>query len=233
MANQVATGSGRVNSSGQFPPVNAAGQSFSYVNVVAAGGSLTVPIAGTQFYVVFASAPLTIKPYGNGFGSDVVYTQGTGQQFSDAQAFSLLAISNPSAGPVVFQLFIGFNQFIDRRLIIENSLQQQVTNPTQPTASTATAIAIPDLSGQTLTDINGIIWYAVQRVCIFVFNVSTGTTLLLQKAGAASSSGPAIAAIYPQTSVRIDTSGNYSMSVGGGVIPAIVSELYIALPSNA
>lgn len=233
MPNQVATGSGRVNSSGQFPQVNSVGQSFNYTNVVPAGGTLTVPLAGTQFYVVFASAPLTIKPYGNGFGSDVIYSQGTGQQFYDSQAFSYLAIFNPSAGPIVFQLFVGFNQFIDRRLIIENSLQQQVAYPTQPTASVATAISIPDLSGNSLTDIDGNVWYAIQRVCIQVFNVSTGTTLLLQKFASTVSNGPAVAAIYPQTSVRIDASGNYSMSVGGGVIPAIVSELYIALPANA
>jgi hypothetical protein len=54
----------------------------------------------------------------------------------------------------------------------------------------------------------------------------------LQLANATTSSGRAVAAIYPQTSLNLPVSGNYTMSVGGGNINVVASEIYSAIPAT-
>jgi len=150
----------------------------------------------------------------------------------ELNAFTMMEVRNNNSFVVVFELFVGFQGFIDNKLILSNSLYPQIAYPTYPTASAAAAVAINDLSGTKFTDINGGSWYALYRVAIVISNTDSGVTLNLQKAGAATSSGPAIVTIFPLTSIRIDVSGNYSLSIGGGNVNAIVSELYSALAAT-
>ena len=191
---------------------------------IAAGKTVNINSAGNQFYLVVATAPVNIRPDGGDFS---LYQQGTGSR-SNQTAFKLLEIQNPNSVPVVISCWVGFDSFIDNRLIISNSLTPTVIYATQ-TAPTATAIAINDLSASVFQDITGAYWIALQRVAFTIYNTDGGTTLYVQKPGAASSSGPAIGVVYPVTAIRFPVSGNYSLSVGGGVIPAIVSEEYIAI----
>jgi len=197
-------------------------------NIVPAGGTIQYPVTGNTFYVLFASATLNIKP---GTGSSNPYETGTGLAAPEINSFGSLQISNPSASPVVFEIFVGFDGFIDNRLIVANTGLRQVAYPTYPVASAAASVAINDLSGTPITDINGNNWYAAQRLAIIVCNPDPGVTLLLQEAGSSVSNGPAIAVIYPLTSLNYPVSGNYSLSVGGGNINAIVSEIYNAIPA--
>lgn len=197
-------------------------------NIVPAGGKLQFPVTGNMFYVLFASAEINIKP---GTGSENPYVTGTGLVAPEINSFGSLQISNPSANAVVFAIFVGFDGFIDNRLIIAESQVKQVAYPTCPTASSLTAIPITDRSATPIADINGKNWYAVNRVAIIISNPDSGVTLLLQRQGAGTASGPAIAAIYPLTSLNYPVSGNYSLSVGGGLINAIVSEIYNAIPA--
>lgn len=225
----VAQGNNRLNSSGQSLGNVKSRTSLTYTNVVPAGGTLEVPAAGTQFYLIFSTAALNIRPSGGVFSP---YQQGTGLQLVEANAFNLIEVQNLNAGPVVFQLFIGFDQFIDNRLVLDQSLTPTVAYPTYPVASAGTAVAINDLSTLSFTDINGKKWFAIQRLSIIVCNPDTGVTLNLQKSAAATSNGPSIAVIYPQTSLNLPVSGNYSLSTGGGAINAIVSELYQAIAAT-
>ena len=200
-------------------------QSGRQVNIpVNAGATVRINSQGNQFYLVIATAPVNIRPDGGDFS---LYQQGTGSRSNSAN-FAAVEIQNPNSVAVVISLWIGFDSFIDNRLIIANALTPQVAYPTQ-SAPTATAVAINDLSGGVFTDINGAQWIALQRVAILIFNTDSATTLYLQKQGAATASGPAVGVIYPLTPIRFDFSGNYALSVGGGTIPAIVSEIYIAV----
>lgn len=219
----VATGTNRLNSSGQSLGNVKSRSSLTYTNVVPAGGVLPIPAAGTQFYLVFATATLNIRPSGGVFAP---YQQSTGLQLVEANAFELIEVQNTNAGPVVFQLFVGFDQYIDNRLTLNSSLTPTVAFPTYPVANAAASVAINDLSSLSFVDINGQKWFAIQRLSIIVCNPDTGVTLLLQKSGAATSSGPAVAVIYPQTSLNLPIQGNYSLSLGGASVNAIVSELY-------
>jgi hypothetical protein len=224
----VATGSNRVNSSGASLGTVKARSSITINNIVPANSTLQVPATGTQFYVIIQTAPVAIRPSGGVFN---VYEQGTGLQLEEINAFQLLEIKNDNAFPVVFSLFVGFDQFIDNRLILSATGEMLVARPTYPTASAGIAVDINDISGAAFTDINGNGWYALNREAIYVFNPAPGVPLLLQAAGSAISNGPAVAVIYPTTSLRYAASGDYSISVGGGNINAIVSELYNAIPA--
>lgn len=222
----VAAGSNRTNSSGA--PLGALRSRGSQVinNIVAAGSILPVPAAGTQFYLLFTSAPLAVRPSGGVFNT---YSQGTGLNLDNVNQFDLLEMQNTTSAPIIFSIFVGFDSYIDNRLILANSSTPIVAYPTYSSASSLAAVSIPDISGQPFNDINGGKWFAIQRAAVLVFNPDTGVTLLLQKAGAATSSGPAVGVIYPQTSLNYPASGNFSLSVGGGNVNAIVSELYTSL----
>ena len=194
---------------------------------IAAGQSTTVAGYGQEVYIIIATAPVNVRTRGSkGSSSYSLLTQGTGIRDTD---FDAVDLQNPNAVPIIVQIWTGLAQFVDNRLILANQQIPQVAFPTAPTANSLTHIAINDLSGGAFTDINGVNWLALQRLAIIVCNVDTGATFLLQKAGAATATGVAVAAIYPLTSLNLPVSGDYSMDVGGATINCIVSEIYLAI----
>jgi hypothetical protein len=198
-------------------------------NIVPANSSLQFPVSGNTFYVLFTSAQVIIKP---GNGSANPYDTGTGLAAPEINSFGQLQIINPTANAIVFEIFVGFDGFIDNRVILAQvSGLRLVAYPTYPVTSAAASVAINDISATAFNDINGNQWYAVNRVAIIISNPDTGVTLFLQEEGSSIANGPAIAAIYPLTSLNYPVSGNYSLSVGGGNINALVSEIYNAIPA--
>lgn len=218
----------RINSQGVTPASTRGGSSLRYANIIKAGTALQIPAQGTQFYFRTATATISARPNGGVFSD---YVQGEGLQLDLDNTFNLVEVKNNNSFDVIFELFIGFQGFIDNKLIIANQLYPQVAFPTYPTASAAATVDINDKSGSQFTDINGGKWYALSRVAIVISNTSAGTTVLVQKAGSAVANGPAIAAVFPMTSIRLDVSGNYRLNVGGGNIDCIVSEIYQSIPA--
>lgn len=198
---------------------------------IAAGNTVPIPQRGTQFYLQICTGTVNIRARAgaSGAGDFSLFTQGTGDR--SKTAFDIIEIENPNAFPVVLQIWIGFDDFIDNRLILSNATIPNVTNPTQPTP-TATNIPIPDLSGSAFFDINGNKWLALFRVAIIISNTSTGTTLLLQQFGSVIAGGPAVLSIPPGLVIAHNSSGNFCLNVGGGTIPAIVSEIYQSIPAT-
>jgi len=222
----VASNTNRVNTSRQAPVSQRARGSLRYANIIQPGATLQVPCFGTQFYFRTATSDLFVRPNGGVFSQ---YGAGEGLQLDEVNTFSMLEIRNQNATAIVFELFVGFQEFIDNKLILASSLYPQVAYPTYPTANAATTVDIPDLSATKITDINGGQWYALYRVAIIVSNLDTGVTLLLQESGSVISNGPAICGIQPATAFRYDASGDYSINNGGGNINAIVSEIYTVI----
>lgn len=216
----------RVNSQGIVPANTRGRSSLRYANVLPAGKSLQIPANGTQFYFRTATATISARPNGGVFSD---YVQGEGLQLDLDNTFSVVEVKNNNSFDVIFELFVGFQGFIDNKLIIANNLYPQVAFPTYPTASAAATVDITDKSGTQFTDVNGNKWYALSRVAIVISNTDSGTTILVQKAGSAVANGPAVAAVFPLTSIRLDISGNYRLNIGGGNINAIVSEIYQAI----
>jgi hypothetical protein len=196
-------------------------------NVVAANGTLPLRVSGSQFYMLASSAAVDIRPMAAGSVGffDTIVT-GTGKNFNDINAFEQLEVKNNNNFAVVFSLFVGWDDYIDKRLIVASNTNPQVAYPTYPTPNAAAIVDITDLSGQAFTDINGGKWYAINRVAILIFNPDTGVTLLVQKATSIVGNGPAVGIVYPQTSLRLDFSGNYRLNLGGANINAVVTEIY-------
>src|SRR5882757_170250 len=217
----------RTNTQGLPPALTQFRASFRYANIVAAGQTLPVPCSGTQFYLRITTAPIQIKPSGGVFGE---FAQGQGMQLAEENAFDMLQVRNLTAQPVVFELFVGFQGFIDNTLIVPLDTNRVVAFPTYPTANAATTVNFVDKSAQAFTDINGNQWYALYREAIYISNVDGGVTYLLQKSGSVVANGPAVIAIFPTTTLRLPYSGNYTLNVGGGNINVIASEGYIAIP---
>jgi len=217
----------RVNTSRQAPANIKSCSSLRYVNVIAAGDTLQISCYGTQFYFRTATAELLVRPLPGGVFSQ--YGVGEGLQLDESNTFSMVEVQNANAFPVVFELFVGFQGFIDNKLIIASSLYPQVAYPTYPTPNAATSVAINDLSATKFADINGSEWYALARVAIIISNLDTGVTMLLQESGSLVANGPAVAGIQPATSLRYDSSGDFSLNIGGAVINAVVSEIYTVI----
>lgn len=219
-----------VNTQGAALP-NKKNRTSLFINAsIPANSTLPFAAPGTQFYVLVTSAGINIRPSKGSFNS---YNVGQGLQLEIENAFSSIEIQNVTANPIAVSVFVGFDSFIDNTLILNNASNPSVVLATYPTPSTAATIAIVDKSGVAFTDINGGKWIAVNRVAILVFNTDSGATYLVQKAGSAVGNGPAIAAVFPLTAIRLDVTGNYSMATGGGNLNVIVSEIYNAIPSTS
>lgn len=217
--------SNRVNSSNRPTSNNLSKTTTTWTNTIPAGGTLQVPATGNIFYVTFTTAPVTIKPSG---GASNQYSTGKGLEVPVENSFALLQVSNPNAAAIVCQIVIGFDGYIDNTLIINETLTPQVTFPTYPVASAATSIVFTDKSGTAFVDANGGNWYAINRVAIIVSNLDTGATLLLQNTALTKS----VAAIFPVTSLRLDTAGNFKINSGSN-INAVASEIYQAIAATA
>lgn len=217
----------RTSSQGQAPKSPQGRGSLKLRNVVPAGGSVPFPIAGSFFYVTAASGSIEVRPSGGDF---TPYDVGTGLTFALENSFAQIEVRNPSAvNAVAFEIVYGFDTFIDNRVIIASNITQQVAYPTAPAVG-AVNINIPDISGAPFTDINGNSWYAIAREGIYIGNTDAAATYLLQKFGSVVANGPAVAPIYPLTTLRYASAGNFCLNVGGGAINAIVSEIYFAIP---
>lgn len=203
--------------------------SIRIANIVPAGSTVAFPCSGTQFYFRTLTAQIAARPNRGAFSD---FNQGEGLNLDEADAFSLIEIRNDNAFPVVFEMHVGFQGFIDNKLIIADTLYPNVVRPTYPTPNAAATVDINDISGQAFTDINGNEWYALNRLAIIICNTDSGVTLLLQESGSVVANGPAIAAIQPLFSLNYPASGDYSLSVGGANINAIVSEIYRAIPKT-
>ena len=223
----VATGNNQQNLTGQLigSPSNRLSQ--VYIDTLPANYTKTVAMPGTTFYVGYCTAPINIRPRGGAFNT---FYQGTGVKLETG--FTSLEVYNANAYPVLIQVFVGFDEFIDHRVIIDYSSQPLVAVPLCPVANAQSQVLCPDLSTQAITDINGGKWWAISREALYVFNPDTGITLLLQQANSAISNGPAVAVIYPQTTLRYPASGNFSLSLGGANLNAIVSDVYYSLPRS-
>jgi len=216
-----------LNSSGKVLPVQRAQRSAIVPVLIPANSTIPIAAAGTQFYVLQTSAAVNIRVSGGAFNT---YYAGTGENYVVEQPFSNLEIQNPYSTNISCLIFVGFSDFIDKRLYLTNSQFPQVVYPTAPVPNVAASIAINDRSGTQITDINGNLYWAVKRFAVVISNFDTGTTYILQKAGGTGGITPGLLGVFPQTNVNLPIDGNYSLATGGGNINCIVSEIYQVIP---
>jgi hypothetical protein len=198
---------------------------------IPAGETYLIPQNGTMFEFLVQTGAVAVRTRTNQFiGQFNTYPNGTGEQNIE---FEALEVKNLSATvTVAVSMFVGDSSFINRQLILAQGLTQQIIYPTAPKANVTATIDIVDLSGSPFTDLNSNQWIAINRVAILVFNLDTGATYLIQKAGTVTSNDNAGGAVYPLTSLNLPVNGNFRMATGGANINCIVSEIYQAVPQT-
>jgi hypothetical protein len=201
---------------------------------IAAGDTVTLSQRGTEFYLVVCTGSVNIRARGKNAGAgdfNEYPQQGTGNKSSSP--FDFIDVQNPNAFAVVLAIWVGFDSYIDRRLILVQQTQYNVVYETSPVTESSTKILIPDISGGTFTDGDGNEWLAISRVALLVSNPDTAATIVLQS-GLDPDTVPPFPGfyIYPQTSLNIGASGDFSISVGGGDINATVWEIYNAIAAT-
>lgn len=237
MSFPVARNSNRTSSQGSAPQSFASKTSFTITTTIPAGNTIPLPVSGNQFYLSVSSGQLQIRPSNGIF---VPYDAGTGLRVPPENSFTLLEVKNETASSIAFQLVIGFDEFIDKRLILASTAIFPVLKPTYSVPQTVGTffVDVPDITGQEFLDANGTKWLAISRVAILVFNLDVAVNLLVQKAGATAppASGPpitnpAVGVAYPLTTLRLDVSGNYRIQNAASVVDlnGIVSEIYNAI----
>jgi hypothetical protein len=226
----VATNDNRTTSQGAAPRSPLAKTSRIISLVIGAGVTLPLSVTGNTFFLTVCTNELHIRPSGGIF---TPHFQGTGLDLDLENSFTMLEVFNPGDAAVTFEIFVGFDRYIDKRLILQSAQMPQVVFDTYPTASAATSVTFTDLSGgAAFQDINNNSWLPIYRVAILVFNTSTGDTYLLQKADTVTGSGPAIAAIFPQTGLNLPIQGDYRIATGSAAtVNVIASEIYAAIPA--
>jgi hypothetical protein len=218
------------------PPLSNVRQGGQLINVpILPGNTYRAVSQGTQAYLVVATGSVNMRPVGGQIatGNFSIYSVGTG--FNTANYFDFVEVQNFNSFPVVISLWIGFDSFIDNRLILANGSNPQIIFPTYPVPLSATFINIVDLTGGPFTDVDGNLWLALYRVCILFFNLDSGNTYKLgEYSPTGADLGKYVAAIPPAPlPIRIDAGGNFTYQTGGGSVNAIISEIYSAIPATA
>lgn len=222
----VARNSNRLNSQNAAPASPLSRGSRTITNVLPAGKTLQAPCYGSTFYVINSSGAINIKPQS---GMWQTFYSGTGLGIPLENTFSLLEIQNPNSYAIAFEIFIGFDTYIDNRLVLVSSQNPIVAYPTYPVTNAANEIVIADLSGQEFTDANGNQWYALNRVAIVASNLSSGDVYIMENAAKDKN----VLALQPLQSFTIPLRGDYNINTGGGGnIDAIVHEEYEAIAKN-
>jgi hypothetical protein len=221
-----AQGNNRTNTAGQLPTTGSRRTSSTISSYCPAGQTIQYPVAGSNFYLRASSSPIQIRPSNDVFDT---YTPGTGKLVDESNLFSMIEVYNPNTFPVSYSIFVGFGEFIDRRLIIETDLILPVPKPTySPTPAVAGPILIPDISGSPFLDANGNNWLALNRLAIYIDNLSASNIDLLNAASTDTNPFPILGTVFPGTTRTFPYSGDYSLLVGASAIEAVVTELYSA-----
>jgi hypothetical protein len=220
---QTSTGSNRLNSSGTPKATGASRNGTIITTVIQPGTTFALPNSGSNFYFILATAPLACRPSN---GSWNTYSQGTGLRADEENYFTILEVRNDATVAVVFSLFIGFGGYIDNRLITSGDIIQNILFPTYDGVTAgANNVAIPDRAGQQFLDSNGLLWLAVERRALQIFNNSTGVTIQLKNDAGTQN----VALVFPQTGITLPMAGDFRITPPSANVDGIVSEIYAAV----
>ena len=163
---------------------------------------------------------MSIRPSNGTFNS---YYVGTGARTDPLNSFSMLEIANNNAFSITLSLWVGFGEYVDNRNVQITDLFYPVVFPTYPKASALTNLLVPDLSGSAITDINGTVWLALNRLTLQITNFDTVNSMPI---GDTANTAGAILACLPNTSLILAISGNYRITLGSTALNCLVSETY-------
>jgi hypothetical protein len=199
---------------------------FIHKSIIPAGEHQTLPGSGDRFFLVVASGALKLKPDTQ---AENLFWPSQGLRFDrEKKPFEQIEVFNPNSFAVYYELFVGFDEFDDRRFTgLALQFKRVLVSIYDYVASGAPAIPIdvPDQSGSVITDDNGDEFYAVNRDLLFVFNGHATEGLYIQMNG-----GPKLVPIFGLQGSQYQLTGDLEVSANGGGGLPMVSELYNCLP---
>lgn len=204
-------------------PVGVNRTSQIVTTIIPAGQQISIFQAGARFYLIVATGLLSVKPNN---GSENNYVQGTGLECDELNFFANIKVVNPNSFNVVLQIFVGFGNYIDNRLIVYDPTVIQAVYSTYGVANSINDVLIPDKSGQAIVAADGTRYLALNRVSLSVFNLDTGVTLGVSTP---SSLTNVLALIFPQTGIILNWSGNFRVKVPAAFVNGVISEVYNAI----
>jgi hypothetical protein len=219
-------------------PSAAGANNTSYAGIVGAGQTLPLSMAGTNFYLSIATAPLFVRTSGQAWS---LYQPGTG---ANVGAFSLLELYNSSPNAITFQVNVGTSFFIDHRAVTP-LVPFSIIVPAVwgPYFGGSYSTILDDKAGQLVTDIGGKQYIAVQRILAsFQTGVNPSGNTIIFVSGDNSANQIAIVQSIPAPGGAISgpftidsNTGNIfaTMNVpnggGDGNVWGLVYELYLAV----
>jgi hypothetical protein len=137
---------------------------------------------------------------------------------------------NKTANAVIFSIWVGWGDYIDNRVIMNNPMISNVCVPTSPIVNSTNNINIPDLSGAPIVDIDGVTWLALTRTEICVSNYDIATTYTVEGMNAPNAK---VRAVHPLTDIVMQNNGNFRINIPTSAINAIVAETYQAVKPSS
>lgn len=190
---------------------------------LAAGATTSYPFAGVQVRVVASSGPVLVRAKGQPW---ITLWPGMLYQVDASNPFNLVEVQNPSAiGPVAFALFIGYGWIDDNRATPNFQIKPVIV--CQSGTAGAATLNIADLSGKQITDVNGGIWYALQRVSVLITGSLATTTITVSNAAGTVQFANQLAAANP---FPIAATGALLAVASAGVAYSL--EIYLAVPAQ-
>lgn len=218
----------RVSSAGLPPIAQLHKTSVQLKLILLPGETRPLSAPGWTFYVIAASRELFIRP---DTGSENPYTSGTGLDLDQSNAFTTLQVRNPSVTEAAYiDIFIGFDSYIDKRLIYPSIYFKRILRSVYnyvDAGAPAADIAVPDLSGTVITDLNGDEFFALERLLLICFNGHATDGLYI------SSGGDEVVPIFGQTGIQLPLTGDLEVTAAGGGGLPMISEVYNCVPNPA
>ncbi len=215
----IVTTNNRLNTSGS-PVSGVGGTSFYIYDTVAPGQTTCYAVSGTSFYVFSSNGTLSIQPSGGYF---VEYTQGTGLMKKDGNTLTQLNVQNTGATAVTFILFVGFDEFIDRRVVLVNGPLTAAV-PVQNAATKNKGTGKTTIAGGSTDTYAGTANGSAARKSITVTNNDGAQTLQVFD-----STNTLFATIQPAMAWFMESSDVWKVhNANGGAVAYNVGEVYYA-----
>ena len=205
-----------------FPTDGISRSAQTIIATIAAGDTRQFNVPGNYFYFVENDGTLFVK---TDIGASKPYQLGTGEIVPPGSIFRFLELENKTANPIAIELYVGFGEFLDKRLNIVRerpaSVQPVAEQNTEYVASATTSIGAG--AGVTFTGTPGA--GQLRRKAIVVSNRDTAAQLQVRDA----SGGPGTT-VFGSTSITLPVSGEIEVfNATGGAISVYMAEIFYTL----
>lgn len=202
-----------------FPTDGISRSAQTIIATIPAASTRQFNVPGNYFYFVENGGTVWLK---TDIGGSKPYQLGTGEIVPPGSFFRFLELENRSAASIDIELYIGFGEYIDKRLNIVRerpaSVQPVAEQPTAYVASATVSIAATTAVVFTGTPATG----QLRRKAIVISNRDTAASIVVRD----DSNAPGTE-VFPSTSITLPVSGEIEVyNPTGGAIAVYMAEIF-------